>query len=144
MRKLRPVLLLMIVTFLSVSCDKEDDEPSNIVNFNNSLSGSQEVPAVTTSATGNFTGSYDKTTNVLTYTVSFSGLTPSGMHFHKGVGGASGAVESAISTTTSPYSSTVNLTESQEADLLGSLWYINIHTSANAGGEIRAQLIPAQ
>ncbi|MFY8004638.1 MAG: CHRD domain-containing protein [Chitinophagaceae bacterium] len=28
----------------------------------------------------------------------------------------------------------------KESDLLGGMWYVNIHTSANAGGEIRGQI----
>jgi hypothetical protein len=31
----------------------------------------------------------------------------------------------------------------QEADLQNGLWYVNVHTVANPGGEIRGQLVPA-
>ena len=36
---------------------------------------------------------------------------------------------------------TVTLTEPQEADLLAGKYYINIHTAANGGGEIRGNLV---
>jgi hypothetical protein len=37
---------------------------------------------------------------------------------------------------------TADLTEDQRRDLLRGLWYINIHTANNPGGEIRGQVIP--
>ena len=37
---------------------------------------------------------------------------------------------------------TADLTEDQRRDLLQGLWYINIHTANNPGGEIRGQVIP--
>jgi hypothetical protein len=33
------------------------------------------------------------------------------------------------------------LTDAQAADLQGARWYINIHTNANRGGEIRGQVV---
>ena len=34
------------------------------------------------------------------------------------------------------------LTAAQVADLMAGKWYVNIHTAANKGGEIRGQLMP--
>ncbi len=34
------------------------------------------------------------------------------------------------------------LSDSQTADLLAGKWYVNIHTKANPGGEIRGQVVP--
>jgi hypothetical protein len=41
----------------------------------------------------------------------------------------------------SPANGTATLTDAQAADLQGGLWYINIHTNANRGGEIRGQVV---
>ena len=35
---------------------------------------------------------------------------------------------------------TVTLTDAQETDFLAGMWYGNIHTAANTGGEIRGQV----
>ncbi|MDX5435576.1 MAG: CHRD domain-containing protein [Pontibacter sp.] len=110
--------------------------------FSNRLSGQNEVPQVNTSATGTFYGVYDKATKKLTYNIAYSGVTPTGMHFHKAAAGANGDVEIAVA---GPYSSgmtgSVTLTAAQEADLLKGLWYLNVHSAAHAGGEVRAQLV---
>ena len=110
--------------------------------FSNRLSGQNEVPQVNTSATGTFYGVYDKATKKLNYNIAFSGLTPSAMHIHKAAAGANGDVEFAVA---GPYSSgmtgTLTLTAAQEADLLKGLFYLNVHTAAHAGGEVRAQLV---
>jgi hypothetical protein len=37
---------------------------------------------------------------------------------------------------------TPDLTEDQRSDLFQGLWYINIHTANNPGGEIRGQVLP--
>jgi hypothetical protein len=32
------------------------------------------------------------------------------------------------------------LTDAQAADLMAGRWYVNVHTAANGGGEIRGQV----
>lgn len=38
--------------------------------------------------------------------------------------------------------STLALSAQQESDLLAGLWYVNVHTDANPGGEIRGNIVP--
>ena len=49
----------------------------------------------------------------------------------------------AISGTVSPSIGNTVIGAGQAADLLAELWYINIHTAAFPGGEIRGQVLPA-
>jgi CHRD domain len=44
----------------------------------------------------------------------------------------------------SPIKGSKVLTAAQEADLEAGKYYVNIHTAANKGGEIRGQLMPVQ
>lgn len=114
----------------------------NMVIFSNDANGANEVDPNASVATGSFYGAYNKTNKKLSYVITYSGVTPTAMHFHKAAAGANGDVASAI---TGPFSSgmsgNVTLTALQETDLLSGLWYLNIHSTAFAGGEIRAQLI---
>lgn len=110
--------------------------------FSSSLSGQNEVGPVSTSAKGTFYGVYDKSTKKLSYNIAYTGIVPTAMHFHKGAVGVNGGVEAEVA---GPYASgmtgSVVLNATQEADLLKGLWYLNVHSTAHAGGEIRGQLV---
>jgi hypothetical protein len=41
----------------------------------------------------------------------------------------------------SPITGTATLTDVQAADLAAGKWYVNVHTAANRGGEIRGQIV---
>jgi hypothetical protein len=112
------------------------------------LSGNQEVPPVTTSGSGTFTGTYDESTMMLTFTVTFEGLSSgtSAAHFHgPAAPGINGGVQIGwtgfpTGVTSGTHTETVTLNATQEAQLLAGLWYANIHTAMHGGGEIRGQL----
>ena len=132
------------IILFAVSCKDENPTPvADNVEFNNvSISSPQEVPLTNSLAVGALTVKYDKNSNKMEYTITFSGLTPTAMHFHKGGVGVSGPVEQEVK---GPYSSgmsgTITLTDAQETDLLANNWYLNVHTSASPGGEIRGQVV---
>lgn len=137
-------LLLTIVIGIS-SCKKSDTaQVSNIITFKATLNGASETPPNASAATGSATFTYDKTTYILKGTLTFTGITPSGGHIHKGVVGASGGVIFPLTTgtITSPLSFTFPaLDVTQRADLLAGSYYVNLHTTAFAGGEIRGQIV---
>lgn len=115
------------------------------------IDGLQEAPTpVITPATGLGVVDYNSDTNFLSWTITFSGLlgTMTNSHFHgpAPVGVAAG-VRIAIPFTPGVTSGTLMGTatlasESLEAELLGGLWYVNIHSSFRPGGEIRGQVVP--
>ena len=106
------------------------------------LSGANEVPANAATATGNIMGTYSDATLMLTYNITYTGLTasPTAAHIHAGAAGASGGVLYGLSATASPLTGTVAVNITDEAALLAGNTYVNIHTAAFAGGEIRAQI----
>ncbi len=117
--------------------------------------GLQEVPIVVTAGTGILTtGTYDDVTNVLTWSGTFSGLTgtTTDAHFHGpapvGVNAgvqtfitAAGGDIFPIGVTAGAFSGMHVATALQETQLLGGLWYLNIHTTFRPGGEIRGQVV---
>ncbi|UYZ62131.1 CHRD domain-containing protein [Hymenobacter weizhouensis] len=128
------------------SCNNDDDDntpaaPTNTVQVTASLDGKQQVPANPSTATGTMTGTYDKTTRVLTYTVTYQGITPTMGHFHQGAPGVNGnPIVTFPNVTTSPISSTATLDPADGASLLNGGLYVNLHTQAYPKGEIRGNV----
>ncbi len=135
--------LLISALLLATSCKKDEEVVSPEVKFNVTLNGSLEVPANTSTATGSFVGTYNKTTKVISYTINYNGITPTAWHIHKGAVGVNGGVIFALGTTfnTAYSSTTAALTAEQETDLMSGNYYVNIHSASKPGGEIRGQLI---
>jgi CHRD domain-containing protein len=116
-----------------------------IMNFSATLQGSQEVPPNGSTATGSGTMVLDTDTNMLSYNISFSGLSApqTAAHFH---GPAAPGVNAGVIFGLglgSPQIGVWNMTDQQEAWLIGGLVYVNVHTTAFPGGEIRGQVLEA-
>ena len=109
------------------------------------LSGFSEVPPVSTAATGSAEISYNVDTRVLQWTVTYSSLSgpATGGHFHgPAMPGANAPVALGFSgSLASPITGNAVLNPAQSADLLAGRWYVNLHTAANPGGEIRGQVV---
>ncbi len=109
------------------------------------LDGKSEVPATSSSATGSADLTYDAASKKLSWTVSYSGLSgpATAAHFHGPAdSGKNAGVAVAIpNAATSPVKGEATLTDAQAADLMAGKYYINIHTAANPGGEIRGQVM---
>ena len=120
---------------------------ANIVKLGGTLSGSSEVPPVSSAGSGMVEATFNKQTNTLSWKVVYSGLSgPAGAgHFHgpAGAGQNTGVVLGFKGSVESPIVGEAVLTPAQMADLLAGKWYVNLHTKANPGGEIRAQVMPA-
>jgi len=116
------------------------------VQFHADLNGAHEVPAKQTEATGRLHATLDRDTKVLTYDITYEGLSgpPTAMHFHgPAQSNQNAGVQVPIQAPlTSPvHGSAGPLTDDQVKQLLDSDWYVNVHTKANPGGEIRGQVL---
>jgi hypothetical protein len=137
------LLAALAALTLATACKKDDDVPATPpLQVTGTFSGSNETPAVTTSATSNVSATYNKTTKILTYTVTYTGLTPTMGHFHTGAPGVAGPVVITFPYLAySPISGSTLLTQVQEDALLAGNLYANLHTTANPSGEIRANVV---
>lgn len=119
--------------------------PSHIVTLTGQLNGAAEVPPVTTAGTGSIELTFNKETNVLTWKVIYSGLTgpvrAAHLHGPAAAGVNAGVVVPFTGDLLSPIEGKATLTPAQMADLMAGKWYVNLHTAASPGGEIRGQLI---
>ncbi|HLM48033.1 MAG TPA: CHRD domain-containing protein [Myxococcaceae bacterium] len=119
------------------------------------LSGTNEAPnPVTTNASGTATATLDG--NDLTVTGAFTGLQSdlmdvagSSAHVHKGAAGTAGPVVFALTVTSTDkrngtFTGTKSLNSEEQTDFRNGLFYVNVHTTTNQGGEIRGQLVPVQ
>jgi hypothetical protein len=111
------------------------------------LSGATEVPANASTGTGTLEGTLDKKTNVLTWTLTYSGLSGPAKagHFHgpAAAGANAGVALGFTGSVESPIKGTATLTPAQVTDLTAGKWYVNLHTAANPGGEVRGQVVVA-
>jgi len=112
------------------------------------FTGSDKLEWRVSAGKGTVTATYDPATKVLTWEGNFSGLSgpATAAHFHgpAEVGkNASPAVwiSEKGQNLASPFKGTATLTDAQADDLQKGLWYANVHTEANKGGEIRGQVV---
>ncbi len=107
-----------------------------------SLTGEQEVPPVSTTASGKSTIKVTADKKV-TGTVTIEGMTATAAHIHMAAAGANGPVAVPLTKTSDTMFSVpdnTELTDAQYASYQAGNLYVNVHSAAHAGGEIRAQL----
>jgi hypothetical protein len=141
MKNLARILAMSLFIIAFAGCDDDDEDTPSIVNFSTTLTGAKEVPPNDSDATGTAEVVYNDDTNKMTITVTYSGITPSDAHIHKGAVGVPGPVVFPFDNLVSPMVLTnVTLNADQEADLKAGLYYVNIHSAEYPDGEIRGQL----
>lgn len=131
---------LVVVTALMAGCSAMHGSRSSNVK----LTGAEEVPSVTTSATGTgeITVSADR---VVSGTVVVNGMQPTVAHIHAGAPGQNGPPiitlnKSGSNTFVIPTGAT--LSEAQKSEYKAGNLYLNVHSASYPNGEIRAQLKP--
>ena len=117
-----------------------------IINLTASMDGAQANAGAGTGSPGigsaNIT--LDTGTNILTWNITWSGLigAPLLMHFHgPALPNQNAGVQVGTGVVGPPVIGNAVIDDLQEADLLAGLWYLNLHTSAFPGGEIRGTVL---
>jgi hypothetical protein len=114
--------------------------------FSVPLSGAAQAPAVQSPGSGTADFTYDPATRVLTWSISFNGLSSAATmaHVHAGGLGKNGPVVLWLSTRgtppASPFTGSATLTPAQARQLAAGTLYVNLHSKDHPAGELRGQL----
>ena len=141
---LRTALAAGLVALAAAGCG--DMRPSQKMEiYEATLSGAQEVPPAATSASGMAEVMYNQNTSVLSWKVTYTGLsaaaTAGHIHGPAAMGANAGVkVPFAPNVTAQPIAGEMKIALGDYADLAAGLYYVNIHSTQFPGGEIRGQL----
>ncbi len=135
---------VFIAAAILVAALVSPDAGATVVRANFNIDGAQEVPPSGSAGTGTGKISLDTVSGLLTWRVSYGGLSgaATAAHFH---GPAAPGVNAGVQVnigTANPAIGSTTLNATQRADLLAGLWYVNVHTAAFPGGEVRGQVAP--
>ena len=143
----------------AVACSDDETGPDLETNFAATLTGAAERPPVTTTATGTSTVTINDANSTITCNVSVTNLlSPSMAHIHVGstsqdnpvfalsllaTAPATGLFTGVLAAGTAAGSSVVGgeTFATLAAAIRSGNAYINVHTVANPGGELRGQLV---
>ena len=145
--------VVVTAMLFSISACKKNEVPVDLTKKTTvTLSGAQEVPAVTSTGTGSGQIVFNPTTKAITYNFSWqlgsATATVTSMHFH-GADDGSDSKSSAVALGISGFPTTsmgnlggqtIALTDAQVSQLLAGKWYLNIHSSTVPGGELRGNI----
>jgi hypothetical protein len=151
-------ILTMVAIFLILfsGCKKKSNKPETVYKTYTAtvqLSGSNEVPVVTTTGTGTANITYSEQSKMITYTIIWqlgsATATTVGMHFH-GAENGSNSISSPVvigiagftTASSGTLSGTTRMLDATEVNqLLAGKWYLNIHSSDFANGEMRGNIV---
>ena len=105
------------------------------------LAAGNEVPP--NSSAGKGSAKVELDGNKLSWTITYSGMTGpvTAGHFHApAMPGTNAGVVVPLTSLASPITGSATLTPAQVDQVKSGLWYINLHTAAHPGGEIRGQV----
>lgn len=141
--------LMVSGTLLFSSCQNRNS--SKISLQKTLLSGSNEVPSVSTSGKGDISGSYDTSSMKLHLTITWALGNPEdstiGIHIHHAKVGVNGSVILPFSkyyptgSSGSFTTTTRALTNTEQGELKTGELYLNIHSPTHPPGELRGQLM---
>lgn len=141
---MRAMLAGIVLALATAGCSVMQPD-AHLAAFSTQLTGMNQVPPVATAATGHADAMLNQETGLLRWKLSFTGLsgpaTAGHLHGPAAIGTKANIALAFRGAVKSPLEGRAILTAAQAADLLAGKWYINIHTAAHPGGEIRGQLI---
>lgn len=155
---MKNIIIILIVIVIGACTKGGKPETVNGLQYavTSSATSKQLIPAIDTTATAVFTGLYDETTNLLTYTLTWSGLwldtkkdTITSIAFYgPATATTNGALVRTLSFVSTNKAGSVNLglagntgfSEQEKNDFMSGAWYFTINTKRYTTGIVRGQL----
>ncbi len=147
-----PFVIGLLALSAPIALAADPPEPA----YGGALDGAQEVPPVVTAASGAATVVISADESTIWYVVEYSGLSGAlaAAHIHTGAAGANGGVILPLAASASPMVGTLTAADftpsgsiTTFAEAVAAIragdTYINLHTAANPGGELRGQVVDA-
>ena len=142
----RSLTAVFAVALVAAGCSIRNPMGSHAPSLAARLTAAAEVPPNPTTGSGALEARYNTDTQILKWKVTYTGLTGpvTGAHFHgpASPGTNTGVVVPFPGPLASPIEGEAKLSAIQASDLLAGKWYVNLHTAAYPGGEIRGQVTP--
>ena len=120
---------------------------AEMIKFKANLTSAQEVPANDSKGKGTAEFTIDTATKMVSWKVTFDGLSGDAVaaHIHGPADAGANAgvmvnIGKASAGMKSPMEGKDAVTDAQIADITAGKSYVNVHTAANKGGEIRGQI----
>lgn len=143
-------VMLLAVAALAVSSVAAGSTHKTKMNFAATLNVGQAKPVpkgTQNGASGKFTATYNSTTGMLAWKLTFAHLTgaATAAHIHAGKRGVANPVPMIplCGPCTSGQTGSVAVNATQLAQMKAGATYVNVHTARNAAGEIRGQIVMA-
>ncbi|MGA8969232.1 MAG: CHRD domain-containing protein [Pseudolabrys sp.] len=136
---MKTTILLACVAVLAIA----SPSMAASINMKADLKGASEVPPTDSKGTGSVTATFDTASKKLSWKGTVSGLSgpATAAHFHAGEAGKNGGVAVPITgADKGSFEGSATLTDAQAEELMAGKWYVNVHTAANKGGEVRGQV----
>jgi hypothetical protein len=120
--------------------------PAQAQTIHADLLGYQEVPALSTGASGDFRAKIDKNPSPLTYELTYENLSAAveQAHVHVGQAGMNGGIANFLRTHPSNGPAGQGIAADEFAEVLAAIQagvaHVNVHLAAFPGGEIRGQI----
>jgi hypothetical protein len=105
-----------------------------------SLDGDQETPPIESDFGGVCRTSLSPFTSTLLIACTHDVEDATAAHIHTGARGVAGGIDIDLGDASSPIIREIALDSAQVGRYLSGVWYVNVHSPANPGGEIRGQL----
>lgn len=142
---LRTAAPALLAALIATGCAMPMKPGGAVTALTAQLGAADEVPPTRSNGSGTLDARYDPGSRKLTWSITYFGLSGplTAAHFHgpAAPGTNTGVVVPFKGDLGSPITGEATLSEIQSKDLLAGKWYVNLHTAANPGGEIRGQVL---